>query len=270
VLPGGHLVAGARDPLGQLAVQQAELGVHARGRGLDAAEPAHHGRRHGLARNLEVLDRLARLRAPQLVLNRHRVWRLSSAKSCSGRVDRAARRFPCSDRSVTALTRIGPSAAPAAADPTASVRFCSRCGRRSDQPRGHLHVPQRVCDECEMGVLLTCRRDAFAEEAAAAFLICTYELTVSAVSEAAEEIFGSQDGLVGADLLELATCPLGDEQLARHAALAAQRAREPVVVPMRLRSERGAEVGMLAARIATCGPPRAALVTVERTGFGRR
>jgi hypothetical protein len=39
---------------------------------------------------------------------------------------------------------------------------------------------------------------------------------------------------------------------------------------MRLRSELGAALGMLAARVTTCGPPRAALVTVEPTGFGRR
>lgn len=120
-----------------------------------------------------------------------------------------------------------------------------------------------------MGVLLSCRRDALSGDAAA-FLICTYELTVSAVSEAGERIFGAQDRLAGAHLLDLATCPLGDEQLARHAALAAQRARELVVVPMRLRSDEGAALGTLAARIATCGPPRAALVTVEPTGFGRR
>jgi hypothetical protein len=120
-----------------------------------------------------------------------------------------------------------------------------------------------------MGVLLRCRRDALIEEAAA-FLICTYELTVSAVSEGGEQIFGGQDGLVGANLLDLVTCPLGDDQLTRHAALAAQRAREPVVLPLRLRSEADGSLGTLAARIATCGPPRAALVTVQPTGFGRR
>jgi hypothetical protein len=130
-------------------------------------------------------------------------------------------------------------------------------------------VPDRVCDRCAEGVLLTCRRDARAADAAA-FLICTYELTVSAVSAAGEDIFGAQDALAGVHLLELATCPLGDDQLARLAALAAQRVREPVVVPMRLRSAEGEALGMLAARIATCGPPRAALVTVQPTGFGRR
>jgi hypothetical protein len=140
----------------------------------------------------------------------------------------------------------------------------------SEQPKGLLHVPHRVCDRCEEGVLLTCRRDALLPSDSAAFLICTYELTVSAVSEAGEPIFGTQDALAGAQLLDLATCPLGDDQLARHASLAAQRAREPVVVPMRLRSAEGEALGMLAARIATCGPPRAALVTVQPTGFGRR
>jgi len=149
---------------------------------------------------------------------------------------------------------------PAGDDRPASLRFCSRCGHVSERPT-------RICERCESGVLLSCRHEALPGEA---FLICTYELEVSAVSEAGEEILGEQDTLVGSKLLELATCPLGDEQLARHVALAAARPREPVVVPVRLRSEKGSALGMLAARITTCGPPRAALVTVKPTGFGRR
>ena len=127
--------------------------------------------------------------------------------------------------------------------------------------------PTRVCDRCESGVLLSCRHEALPGEA---FLICTYELEVSSVSEAGEQVFGEQEGLVGSKLLDLATCPLGDDQLARHVALAAARPREPVVVPLRLLSKEGDALGMLAARITTCGPPRAALVTVKPTGFGRR
>jgi hypothetical protein len=161
---------------------------------------------------------------------------------------------------VAALTRIGPSSTPAGDDRPASVRFCSRCGGVSERP-------WRVCDRCESGVLLNCRYEALPGES---FLICTYELEISAVSEAGEEIFGEQEGLVGSRLLDLATCPLGDDQLARHVALAAARPREPVVVPLRLLSDRGDLLGMLAARITTCGPPRAALVTVQPTGFGRR
>jgi hypothetical protein len=124
-----------------------------------------------------------------------------------------------------------------------------------------------VCDRCESGVLLSCRTESLPGDA---FVICTYELQVSAVSEAGEEVFGAQDELIGSQLLDLATCPLGDDQLARYVALAAARPQSPVVVPLKLRSERGDELGMLAGRITTCGPPRAALLTVQPTGFGRR
>jgi hypothetical protein len=161
---------------------------------------------------------------------------------------------------VAALTRIEPSPTPAGDHRPASLRFCSRCGTVSERPT-------RVCNRCESGVLLTCRQEALPGEA---FLICTYELEVSAVSDAGEEILGKQDELVGSKLLDLAGCPLGDDQLARHVALAAARPREPVVVPLRLRSEKGSALGMLAARITTCGPPRAAVVSVKPTGFGRR
>jgi PAS domain-containing protein len=119
-----------------------------------------------------------------------------------------------------------------------------------------------------MGVVLTCRNGVVPGEDAA-FLICTHELRVSAISEAAERIFGKQDEVLGADLLELVSCPLGEVQLGRHAALAALRPGEPVVLPLRLLSDEHRRIGTLAARIATCGPPRAALVTVEPTGFGR-
>lgn len=151
---------------------------------------------------------------------------------------------------MTALARTAPSA-----------RFCSRCGAVGE------HAGRRVCDECEEGVLLGFSADAFPGEA---FLICTYQLDVTAVSEAGEGVFGTQEQLVGSSLLEVVTCPLGDEQVARHASLAAQQAREPVELPLRVRSGAGETLGMLAARITTCGPPRAALVTVQPTSFGRR
>jgi hypothetical protein len=162
---------------------------------------------------------------------------------------------------VTALTSIQTASQPSGPNTAEAVRFCSRCGAISHQ------AARRVCDGCEAGVLLTCRREALPGES---FLICSYELEITAVSEAGEPIFGDQDKLLGTRLLDLATCPLGDEQLARHAALAAQRAREPVVLPMRLRSDEGQALGMLAARVTTCGPPRAALLAVQPTGFGRR
>ena len=120
-----------------------------------------------------------------------------------------------------------------------------------------------------MGMVLTCPRDALPGEASA-FLILDYELRVSAVSEGGEKFFGPEDEVIGASLLDLVTSPLGDDQLTRNAGVAAQRPCDPIVMPVRLLSKPAAKVGTMAARIATCGPPRAALLTVEPSEFGRR
>lgn len=150
------------------------------------------------------------------------------------------------------------------------IRFCSRCGHPADEPAHRPFVRGRVCGRCGMGMLLTCSREALPGDAAA-FLIASFDLTVSAVSEAGEKIFGEQESLVGKPVLELIGSPLGDDQLSRHIGQAAQRACDPVVMPARLVSgERARRVGTMAARIATCGPPRAALITVEPSEFGRR
>jgi PAS domain-containing protein len=122
-----------------------------------------------------------------------------------------------------------------------------------------------------MGLILSCPRDALPGEAAA-FLILDYELRVSAVSQMAERYFGKEKTLIGTGLLDLLTSPLGDDQLARKTTVAAQRPCDPTVIPVRLlrpANDEGA-VGTMAARIATCGPPRAALLTVEPSEFGRR
>jgi hypothetical protein len=122
-----------------------------------------------------------------------------------------------------------------------------------------------------MGMILSCPRDALPGDAAA-FLILDFELRVSAVSEAGERYFGKEQALIGAELLDLVTSPLGDDQLARKTSVAAQRPCDATVVPVRLVNpeEAAGSVGTMAARIATCGPPRAALLTVEPSEFGRR
>lgn len=117
-------------------------------------------------------------------------------------------------------------------------------------------------------MLLSCARDAL-PGAGAAFLIATVELQVNAVSVGAEEVFGNERDLLGLSLLDIVLSPMGEPQLAKAVGQAALRAREPVVIPMRGRSPRAQAAGMLAGRISTCGPPRAALVTVEPSGFGR-
>ena len=82
---------------------------------------------------------------------------------------------------------------------------------------------------------MTCPRDALPGQAAA-FLIADFELRVSAVSEGGEKYFGPEEGLIGTGVLDLLSSPLGDDQLARNAGLAAQRPCDPVVMPVRLRS----------------------------------
>lgn len=151
------------------------------------------------------------------------------------------------------------------------IRFCSRCGEPSGEPpRAQVHVVRdRVCDQCGMGLMLSCTRDAMPGPAAM-FMVFTYELEVSAVSEASERIFGSEQDLLGRHLGEVLTSPLGDDQLLSCVSRASQRASDPVVMPVRGVSDETAKAGTLAARIATCGPPRAALVTMEPSDFGRR
>jgi len=173
--------------------------------------------------------------------------------------------------SVTALIRIDRSWTPVGHGRPKPIRFCSRCGHPAEDPPGHPELRKRVCDRCGMGMVLTCSRDALPGEAAA-FLILDYELRVSAVSEAGERYFGSEKTLIGAELLDLVTSPLGDDQLARNTSIAAQRPCDATVMPVRLLrpAESAGQLGTMAARIATCGPPRAALLTVEPSEFGRR
>jgi hypothetical protein len=120
-----------------------------------------------------------------------------------------------------------------------------------------------------MGLMLTCSREAL-PGTAAAFLVVTFELVVSAVSEAGEKIFGPEQPLIGSPVLDLLTSPLGDHELTRYVSQAAHTPADPVVLPVRLADREAARVGTMAARVATCGPPRAALVTVEPSEFGRR
>ena len=168
---------------------------------------------------------------------------------------------------MTALIRIDRSFTPARDGRRARpIRFCSRCGHPADESGGPRPArAARVCGRCGMGLLLTCSAEAL-PGSAAAFMIVTFELLVSAVSEAGERYFGEEGALVGTPFLDHVTSPL-----ARSVAQAAQRAAEPVVLPLRLTpSEHAGAIGTLAARVATCGPPRAALVTVEPSEFGRR
>ena len=127
----------------------------------------------------------------------------------------------------------------------------------------------RVCGVCGMGMLLRCSADAL-PGSGAAFLIATVHLRVTAISQSAECIFGHESAVLGRSLLDLVASPMGETRLSRTVAQAATRPRESVDLPVRATGERARLTGMLTARISTCGPPRAALITVEPSDFGRK
>jgi hypothetical protein len=157
-------------------------------------------------------------------------------------------------------------------EPPAKKRFCSRCGEPAIEPPADSERPlleQRVCGVCGMGILLRCNPDAL-PGAGSAFLITNHSLEIAAVSEAAEVIFAPEEKLIGTKLMDLLTSTIGDRRLAKTVSRAALRVHDAVTVPTRLIGEKADAVGTMACRISTCGPPRAALVTVEPTHFGRR
>lgn len=98
----------------------------------------------------------------------------------------------------------------------------------------------------------------------AAFVVVTREGRISAVSEAAEALVGEEAGVLGMPITTVVTSPDGDAQLARTLARAAGGGREVATATVTPAAQPGGRNGRLAARIASCGPPRAALLVLER------
>lgn len=144
------------------------------------------------------------------------------------------------------------------------VRFCTRCGTTTEEPEAQL-LPygfDRVCERCGMGVMLLAPRKAITS-AAAAFLIVK-DGRISAVSEAAERLLGDEAALVGTPLTSSLTSPEGDETFVRTVSRAAGGGREVSEVRILAAAPAARRLGPLSARIASCGPPRAALLVLER------
>jgi len=113
-----------------------------------------------------------------------------------------------------------------------------------------------------MGVLLTCAREAL-DWSNAAFLIVTVDLRVSAVSMSAESLFGRERDLVGSTLLAAVRSPVGEEELAAQVARAAAGGREIARIPLTGATRGPDDMRPFTARIASCSPPRGALVAIE-------
>jgi hypothetical protein len=142
------------------------------------------------------------------------------------------------------------------------VRFCSHCGTR---PRpGDAISPTRVCAECGLGLLLQCAENV-APKPGDPFLVLDHTLSVCALSAAAERLLATPE-------IEAVNVPIGNLLVAADAednggaSLAAAviwAARgdggvtQTVVRPANTFGVR------LNARVAGCGPPRAALLVFE-------
>lgn len=167
------------------------------------------------------------------------------------------------------MTAIAQTTATAPAAPPAQradrIRFCTRCGTVTDEPEAQLlaYGFDRVCDDCGMGVLLTGPRKAINSEHAA-FVVVSRDGRITAVSEAAENLLGDEPTLLDTPLTSSITSPAGDEQFVRAISRAAGGGREVTELRIVAAAPAARRLGPLRARIASCGPPRAALLVLER------
>jgi hypothetical protein len=156
---------------------------------------------------------------------------------------------------------VAPELEPAA--PTAL--FCSHCGTRPAASGNAVDAAvSRVCGECGLGLILEAAEDV-APDAGDAFLVLDRALSVCAVSRSAERLLAtSEPDAVNrhvSDLLMVADSEQSSgESLSIAVAWAARgdgATRTAIVRPANTFGIR------LTARIAACGPPRAALVVLE-------
>jgi hypothetical protein len=152
---------------------------------------------------------------------------------------------------------------PAAAEPVEFSWFCGHCAAPA---RGdHAPAPMaRVCRSCGLGVMLETRREIVPTHRDA-FLVIDSSLLVQAMSWRAETLLSvTEDCAVNRPVVQLLV-PADAEagRPARFAAALAEAAAgadEPVIAVVRPWNTFGVR---LRARIASCGPPRAALVVLE-------
>jgi hypothetical protein len=130
-----------------------------------------------------------------------------------------------------------------------AARFCTHCGVVTDD------APQRVCESCGLGVVLSCAREV-APRPDAPFLIVTTDLRVTGASLAAARLFTDTFDLVGRPLLDVLR---GDGALPRQVARAAMGSNKWATAWVRT-EEHGRP---FRARIAACGNPPAALVVLS-------
>ena len=146
-----------------------------------------------------------------------------------------------------------------------SVPFCSHCGTRSSTSGKPAKAPvSRVCGACSLGLLIEAAEDV-APHAGDAFLVLDRALSVCAVSRGAEQLLATREpDVVNRHISELLMPAEAEEEGGESLSVAVAWAargdgaiRTAVVRPANTFGIR------LTARIAACGPPRAALLVLE-------
>jgi hypothetical protein len=142
------------------------------------------------------------------------------------------------------------------------VRFCSHCGSRPHA--GEIISPTRVCAECGLGLLLQCAENV-APKPGDPFLVLDHTLSVCAVSAAAERLLATPEidavNVPVASLLMSAEAEgNGGAGLAAAIIWAARGDGGVTRTVVRPANTFGVRLN---ARIAGCGPPRAALLVFE-------
>ncbi|MBV8946596.1 MAG: hypothetical protein JO046_04380 [Solirubrobacterales bacterium] len=151
----------------------------------------------------------------------------------------------------------------AAAEPIDFAWFCGHCAApsRDDQPPAPM---ARVCRSCGLGIMLETRAD-IAPSHSDAFLVIDSSLLVQAMSCRAETLLGvTEESAVNRPAMHLLV-PAdaeagGPARFASALTEAAAGADQPVSAFVRPWNTFGVR---LRARVASCGPPRAALVVLE-------
>lgn len=144
------------------------------------------------------------------------------------------------------------------------IWFCGHCAAPS--PDGSAPPPNgRVCNSCGLGLLLEAREDAVPTDREA-FLVVDSSLLVQAVSAEAETFLGVTEELAidkpVADLLTAADAEAQGRTSFGAAIVQAADGDDPEPTRRFVRPWNTFGV-RTRARIATCGPPRAALVVLE-------
>jgi hypothetical protein len=152
---------------------------------------------------------------------------------------------------------VSPVVAP---DPAPITSFCSHCGARPPAEP----TSSRVCDACGLGLVLQSNRDV-APAVGDPFLVLDASLSVCAVSGAAEHLLATNEtDAVNRHITELLVPADTEAQGAANLAVAVtwaargdEKMRRVVVRPANTFGVR------MTARIASCGPPQAALIVFE-------